>query len=144
MYIKIIRDKVYFMMNIHWGSICQSYKVKWQHKMKLINLLKYEYFSTKSQTTRTHLSHLGTVYIFTAQESRIFYLMYSLSPLFPVLTHTTKLTVKTLGTVRVSCDTNEAVNFHENKIADGHLLSNLPTINVWSRWSLQSLWSLSL
>jgi hypothetical protein len=112
--------------------------------MKLINLLKYEYFSTKSQTTLTHLSYLGTVLIFTTQEGRIFYLMYSLSPLFLVLTRTTKLTVKTLGTVRVSCDTSEAVNFHEDKIADRYLLANLPTINVWSCWSLQSLRSLSL
>jgi hypothetical protein len=73
-----------------------------------------------------------------------FYLTYSLSPLFLVLMRTTKLTVKTLGTVRVSCDTTEAVNFHEDKIADRYLLSNLPTINVWSCWSLQSLWSSSL
>jgi hypothetical protein len=107
--------------------------------MKLINLPKFDYFSTKSQTTLSYLSLLGTVFIFTAQEGRIFHLMDSLSPLFQVLTCTTKLTVKTLGTVRVSCDTSEAVNFHEDTIVDRHLLSNSPAINVWSCWSLQSL-----
>ena len=47
---------------IHWGSMFQSYKVKWQHKMKMINLPKYDYFSTNSQTTLTHLSHLDTIF----------------------------------------------------------------------------------
>jgi len=84
--------------------------------MKLINLPKSDYFSTKPHTTLTHLSHHGTVFIFTAQEVLIFYLMDSLSPLFQVLTCTTKLTVKTLGTVSVPCDTSEAVNFHEDTL----------------------------
>jgi hypothetical protein len=119
--------------------MCQSYKVKWQHKMKMINLPKYDYFSTKSQTTMTRLSHLDTVFIFTAQDSQIFYLMYNLSPSFQVLTCTIKLTVRTLGTLRVSCDTIEAVNFHVDTTVDRHLLSNSPTINVWSCRSLYSL-----
>jgi hypothetical protein len=37
-------------------------------------------FQTKSQIIVTHLSHIGTVFIFTAQEGQIVYLMYSLSP----------------------------------------------------------------
>jgi hypothetical protein len=87
------------------------------------------------------LSHLGTVFIFTAQEGRIFYLVNSIYPLFQVLPCTTKLTMKTLGTVRVSRDTTETVNFPDDTTVDRHLLSSLPAINVWSCWSPQSIWS---
>jgi hypothetical protein len=74
-----------------------------------------------------HLSHLGTVFIFIAQESPTFYLINSTSPVFQVHTCTVKLGMKNLSTVRVTCDTTEAVNYLENNI--------LLAFNVWSFWS---------
>jgi hypothetical protein len=58
-----------------------------------------------------HSSLLDAVFTFTAQESPNFYLFNSISPVFQVLTHTTRSAMKNLSTVRIVSDTNSAVNF---------------------------------
>ena len=72
--------------------------------------LKYHYFSTKSLSTVTHLSHLDTVLVSIAQEGPTFYLVNSISAELQVLTCTATSTTKNLSTVRIACDINEAVN----------------------------------
>jgi hypothetical protein len=53
-----------------------------------------------------HSSLLDTVFTFTAQEGPNFYLFSSISPVFQVLTHTTRSAMKNLSTVRIVSDTN--------------------------------------
>ena len=51
-------------MNNHWGAMCQTYKFKWQHNMKLINLSKYDYFSNKiPHYSDTFVSYWHSFYI---------------------------------------------------------------------------------
>jgi hypothetical protein len=58
-----------------------------------------------------HLSHLGTVFIFIAQEGPTSYLINSISPVLQVLTCAAKSAIKNRSTGRIACNTNEAVNF---------------------------------
>jgi len=58
-----------------------------------------------------YLPHLGSVFIFSAQEGPTSYLITSISPLLPVLTCTAKIALKNLSTVRIAFDITEAVTF---------------------------------
>lgn len=58
-----------------------------------------------------HLSLLGTVFTFTAQEGPNFYLFNSISPVFQMLTRVTMSAMKNLSTVRMVSETNYAINF---------------------------------
>ena len=58
-----------------------------------------------------YLPHLGSVFIFSAQEDPTPYLINSISPVLPVLTCTANITLKNLSTVRIAFDITEAVNF---------------------------------
>jgi hypothetical protein len=53
-----------------------------------------------------HLSLLGIVFTFTAQEGPNFYLFNSISPMFQVPTRTTMSAMKNLSKVRIVSDTN--------------------------------------
>jgi hypothetical protein len=63
-----------------------------------------------------YLPHLGSVFIFSAQEGPASYLINSISPVLQVLICTAKMAMKNVSTVRIVFDITEAVNFpHKHK-----------------------------
>jgi hypothetical protein len=72
------------MKNVHWGSVCHSYKIKWQHKMKVNYFTAAALFFNIILSTWMHWSHLCTVFIFIAQDHPTFYLDNIISLVFQV------------------------------------------------------------
>jgi hypothetical protein len=57
-----------------------------------------------------YLPHLGSVFIFSAQEGPTSFLINNISPVLQVLTCTAKMGMKNLSTAR-ACNVIEAANF---------------------------------
>jgi hypothetical protein len=89
-----------------------SYKVKWQHKMKL------NYFTEVSLFFNAFPQYTNAICLILAQFLYSFLMkvqLFTVSTAFlqcsQVLACTAKSAIKNLGTVRIACNTTEAVNF---------------------------------
>jgi hypothetical protein len=102
------------MKNVHLGSVCHSYKLKQQHKIKL------NYFTELSLFFNTFPQYINAICLILAQflysflrEVQPFTLSAAFLQCSKCLLAPLSRQSKTSGTVRTACDTTEAVNFHD-------------------------------